>query len=104
MQPVNVRNHDDIQEEERGSRSSRFAAILLASLAGASIATAVVVMSKKGATPAQPAKDPLAELVAQSRSNTPTADKLASNDVSFPGILSDDATPTTARKLACRGM
>lgn len=96
MQPVNVRNLDDIQEEERGSRSSRFAAILLASLAGAAIATAGVVMSKKGNTPAQPAKDPLAELVAQSRSDAPTADKLASNDVSFPGILSDDATPTTA--------
>ena len=48
MQPVNVRNLDDIQEEDRGSRTSRFAALLLASLAGAAIVTAAVVMSRRG--------------------------------------------------------
>jgi DedD protein len=96
MQPVNVRNLDDIQEEERASKTSRFAALLLASLAGASIVTAVVIASKKNSAPPQPARDPLADLVAQEKSRGPAADKLGTREVSFPGILSDDKTPTTA--------
>jgi len=96
MQPVNVRNLDDIQEEERASKTSRFAALLLASLAGAAIVTAVVVASKKNSAPPQPARDPLAALVASAKGRGPAADKLGTREVSFPGILSDDKTPTTA--------
>jgi cell division septation protein DedD len=96
MQPVNVRNLDDIQEEERASKTSRFAALLLASLAGASIVTAVVIASKKNSAPPQPARDPLADLVAQEKGRGPAADKLGTREVSFPAILSDDKTPTTA--------
>lgn len=96
MQPANVRNLDEIQEEERGSGSSRFAALLLASLAGAAIVTAGVVMSKRNKAPAAPARDPLAELVAQAKKDAPAAGKLDTKDVSFPGILSDDERPTTA--------
>lgn len=96
MQPVNVRNLDDIQEEERASKTSRFAALLLASLAGAAIVTAVVLASKKNTPPAQPARDPLADLVAEAKGRGTAADKLGTREVSFPGILSDDSTPTTA--------
>jgi hypothetical protein len=96
MQPVNVRNLDDIQEEDRGMRSSRLAALFLASLAGASIVTAAVVMSRRSGPPAKPEKDPLAELVAQTKQAPPSAEKLTTHEVSFPGLLSDDATPTTA--------
>ncbi|HEY3495968.1 MAG TPA: SPOR domain-containing protein [Polyangiaceae bacterium] len=96
MQPVNVRNLDDIQEEERTSKTSRFAALLLASLAGAAIVTALVVASKKNSAPAQPARDPIADLVAEAKGRGPAADKLGTREVSFPGILSDDSTPTTA--------
>jgi DedD protein len=96
MQPVNVRNLDDIQEEDRGSRTSRFAALLLASLAGASIVTAAVVMSRRGGAVQQQTHDPLAELVQAQKNTAPTADKLDTREVSFPGILSDDAKPTTA--------
>jgi cell division septation protein DedD len=96
MQPVNVRNLDDIQEEERASKTSRFAALLLASLAGAAIVTAVVIASRKNSAPPQPARDPLADLVAQEKNRGPAADKLGTREVSFPGILSDDKTPTTA--------
>jgi DedD protein len=96
MQPVNVRNLDDIQEEDRGTRSSRIAALLLASLAGAAIVTAAVVMSRRSGPPAKPAKDPLAELVAQAKEAPPSAEKLTTHEVSFPRLLSDDTTPTTA--------
>jgi len=96
MQPVNVRNLDDIQEEDRGIRSSRVAALLLASLAGAAIVTAAVVMSRRSGPPAKPAKDPLAELVAQAKEAPAAAEKLGTHEVSFPRLLSDDTTPTTA--------
>jgi cell division septation protein DedD len=96
VESVNVRNLDDIQEEERGSRSTRLVSLLLASLAGAAIVTAGVVVSRKGDTRAKDTRDPLAELVAQSKSGGPTSDKLDSRDVSFPGILSDQDKPTTA--------
>jgi DedD protein len=96
MQPVNVRNLDDIQEEDRGSKTSRFAALLLASLAGAAIVTAVVVMSRRGGAVQHQTRDPLADLVLAQKNAAPSADKLETREVSFPGILSDDEKPTTA--------
>jgi cell division septation protein DedD len=96
MQPVNVRNLDDIQEEDRGSRTSRFAALLLASLAGAAIVTAAVVMSRRGGAVQHATRDPLADLVLAQKNLGPSADKLETREVSFPGILSDGDKPTTA--------
>ncbi len=96
MQPVNVRNLDDIQEEDRGSRTSRFAALLLASLAGAAIVTAAVVMSRRGGAVQHATKDPLADLVLAQKNVGPSAGKLETREVSFPGILSDGDKPTTA--------
>ena len=96
MESVNVRNLDDIQEEERGARGTRLLSLLLASLAGAAIVTAGVVVSRKGGAAAKDARDPLAELVAQAKGTTPSSDKLETRDVSFPGILSDEDKPTTA--------
>ena len=74
----------------------RLASLLLASLAGAAIVTAGVVVSRKGGAPARDTRDPLAELVNQAKGSAPSSDKLESKDVSFPGILSDQAKPTTA--------
>jgi cell division septation protein DedD len=96
MQPVNVRNLDDIQEEDSRSKTSRFAALLLASLAGAGIVTAVVLMSRRGGEVQHTKQDPLAELVLAQKNAAPSADKLETREVSFPGILSDDSKPTTA--------
>jgi len=96
MQSVNVRNLDEIQEEDRGIRSSRLAALFLATLAGAAIVTAAVVMARREGPPARPTKDPLAELVSQSKNTGAPAEKLATHEVTFPRLLSDDTTPTTA--------
>jgi cell division septation protein DedD len=93
---VNVRNLDDIQEEERSSRGTRLLSLLLASLAGAAIVTAGVVVSRKGGAPTKDGRDPLADLVAQAKGTGPSSDKLETRDVSFPGILSDQDKPTTA--------
>ena len=45
MESVNVRNLEQIQEEDRGSRGSRLGALLLASLGGAALVTVALVMA-----------------------------------------------------------
>ena len=96
MESVNVRNLEQIQEEDRASRSSRLGALLLASLAGAALVTVAVVMSKRTGPPARAERDPLAELVKSAKVNATPAEQLDGHDVTFPGILSDSDKPTTA--------
>ena len=95
MAQVNVRNLEQIQEQD-SARPSRIGTLLLVSLAGAAVVTAFVMMSKKGGAPARSTQDPLAALVADAKSNAAPAEALDGKDVSFPRILSDDASPTTA--------
>lgn len=95
MPQVNVRNLEQIQEQD-SARPSRIGTLLLVSLAGAAVVTAFVMMSKKGGAPARSTQDPLAALVAETKSDAAPAEALDGKDVSFPRILSDDATPTTA--------
>ena len=96
MESVSVRNLEQIQEDDRASRPSRFGALLLASLAGAAIVTSFVVMAGRSGPAATPAKDPLAELVSQAKNGAPPAETLEGKDVSFPSLLSDSDKPTTA--------
>jgi cell division septation protein DedD len=96
MQPVNVRNLEQIQEEDRSSRSSRLGAWLLASLAGAALVTVALVMAKRTGPAARAEHDPLAELVKSAKVNSTPAEQLDGHDVTFPGILSDAQKPTTA--------
>lgn len=96
MESVNVRNLEQIQEQESGPRPTRLGTLLLASLAGAALVTAFVVMAKKNAPPAQSTHDPLAELVKNARAGAFAPEKLDGKDVTFPGLLSDDEKPTTA--------
>ena len=95
MASVNVRNLEQIQEQD-SARPSRIGTLLLVSLAGAAIASAFVMMSKKGGAPARSTQDPLAALVADAKKPGTPAEVLDGKDVSFPSILSDGATPTTA--------
>jgi cell division septation protein DedD len=97
MDSVNVRNLEQIQEDDPKRRPSRLPALILASIGGALLVT-VAVMSAKRSGPAATSKDdPLAALVASSKSNpSAPAEKLDGNDVSFPKILSDEESPTTA--------
>jgi cell division septation protein DedD len=96
MEPVNVRNLEQIQEEDRASRSSRLGTLLLASLGGAALVTVALVMAKRTGPPARAEKDPLAELVNSAKNTTAPAEQLEGRDVTFPGILSDAQRPTTA--------
>lgn len=95
MAEVNVRNLEQIQEQD-AARPSRIGTLLLVSLAGAAVVTAFVMMSKKGGPPARSTQDPLAALVAEAKNPGLPAEQLDGKDVSFPRILSDDSSPTTA--------
>jgi len=95
MAEVNVRNLEQIQEQDSG-RPSRIGTLLLVSLAGAAVVSASVMMSKKSGPPTRSSQDPLALLVAEAKNPGTPAEQLDGRDVSFPRILSDDASPTTA--------
>jgi DedD protein len=95
MAQVNVRNLEQIQEQDSG-RPSRIGTLLLVSLAGAAVVSAFVMMSKKSGGPTRSTQDPLAALVAEAKTPGTPAEELEGKDVTFPRILSDDASPTTA--------
>ena len=95
MAQVNVRNLEQIQEHD-SARPSRIGTLLLVSLAGAAVVSAFVMMSKKNGAPTRSTQDPLAALVAEAKSPGTPAEALDGKDVSFPRILSDGASPTTA--------
>lgn len=90
-----VRNLEQIQEEDAGGRTGRFFALALVGLGGAAIVFAAVALSgrKSGV---HVASDPLGELVAQKGKASPGKAELSPQDVTFPGILSDRESPTTA--------
>lgn len=96
MDSVNVRNLEQIQEEDPKRRSSRLGTLLLASLGGAALVVVGVMSSKRSGPPATSKDDPLAALVAASKNDDLPPEKLDGRDVTFPGILSDKDTPTTA--------
>jgi cell division septation protein DedD len=96
MESVNVRNLDQIQEDEPRRRSSRLGTLLLASLGGALLVTVAVMSAKRDGPPAKNGDDPLAALVAQAKNDGLPPEQVEGKDVSFPGILSDDDSPTTA--------
>jgi DedD protein len=96
MDSVNVRNLEQIQEEESRPRVRRLGALLLASLGGVALVVASVVGDGKSGGPARSQVDPLASLVAESKSRGEAPEKLDGKDVTFPSILSDELAPTTA--------
>lgn len=95
MQPVNVRNLEQIQEQDGVPKPSRLGALLLAALASAAVVTSSVMMSRQKGPPAASSADPLAELVANAKTQAP-AERLEGKDVTFPAVLSDREKPTTA--------
>lgn len=98
--PVNLRNLEQIQESDAG-RSSKLAALLLASTGIAALAVVGFTMGRRAATPDTHEPDPLARLVAEARESSAASRAkgpadLDGRDVTFPALLSDTETPTTA--------
>ena len=94
-----VKNLDEIQEVDPSSQPSRLGALVLASLGGACIVFAAVALMRTPPRAKPVVTDPLGDLVARTH---PAGAKLegrrdvVGHDVTFPGILSNDQTPTTA--------
>ncbi len=97
MATVNVRNLEQIQEDAPGVRSSKLGALVLASIGGAVLVAVGALTFKSTTDTAASEPDPLAALVAASKSK-PAEDpaEVDSADVSFPGLLSDADNTTTA--------
>jgi DedD protein len=97
MESVNVRNLEQIQEDDARRRPSRLIALMLASIGGAAIVVVAVMSAKRAGPPASNKDDALSALVTQSKqSRELAADKLDGTQVTFPEILSDEGKPTTA--------
>ncbi len=96
METVNVRNLEQIHEDDPRRRGSRLATLLLASLGGAALVVVGVMSAKRAGPPRQSGQDPLAALVASSKNESQPAGQVDDEDVTFPGILSDQENPTTA--------
>jgi cell division septation protein DedD len=100
MDPGSVRHLEHIQEQENESRTPRTMSVALVVLGGACVAFAALVLGGRKSTPTTTLVDPLGELVAQhARGGGAAASHpmdLSPHDVTFPGLLSDDKSPTTA--------
>jgi DedD protein len=97
MDSVNVRNLEQIQEDDPKRRPSRLPALLLASIAGAALVTVAAISAKRTGPPASSKDDPLAALIAVAKTSAATPpEKLDGSELSFPKILSDEQRPTTA--------
>jgi DedD protein len=92
---VDLRNIEQIQEQDSRSRPLPVGALLLAAIAGGALVVVAMTTFQGKQEPAKVAKDPLAELLAQQAPGRP-AGSVADGDVTFPEMLSDGAKATTA--------
>ncbi len=98
-QGSSVRNLERIQEKDDVSRMPRTVSITLLVLGGACVVLSVMALGGKKSGDAVAHVDPLGDLVTQHGKPAKTAKAapdLATQDVTFPGMLSDNAKPTTA--------
>lgn len=94
-----VRNLEQIQETDGPGGTPRGVTILLVALGAGCIVFAALALGGKRSGNANVKSDPLGELLTQqgrvgAAGTRPT--DLSARDVTFPGILSDDTSPTTA--------
>jgi cell division septation protein DedD len=95
-----VRNLEQIQENDEQPRTPRAVSLALVGLGGACIVLSAIALSGRKAAQPEKKADPLGELVLARGKAPPVAavlpTQLGAHEVTFPGILSDDAKPTTA--------
>lgn len=99
LDSAGVRNLDEIQEADPSARPSKVGALVLASLGGACIVFAAVALMRSPPKARPTSADPLGDLVARTHpagSKPKGRDDSIGHDVTFPGILSDSKSPTTA--------
>jgi DedD protein len=102
MEQGAVRNLEQIQEHDEQSRAPRAMSVALVMLGAACVVFATVALGGRKSAPTVAPADPLGDLLAQrarggaTPAPTQKPTDLSAKEVTFPGILSDDQTPTTA--------
>lgn len=97
MDPVNVRNLEQIQEDDGRVPRSRLGTWVLAASGCAALALVALLSSRGGAAGTEGKADALGALVASAqREPRLPADRLDPRDASFAGLLSDQPDATTA--------
>jgi cell division septation protein DedD len=97
MDSVNVRNLEQIQEDDADGRTTRAATLVLAGVGGAALVVAAVLALRQSAPPSESKTDPLAALVQKAkRPDVAPPDTVDRAEATFPSILSDSERPTTA--------
>lgn len=99
---VAIRQLDQIQEEDPEVRGGRTAAMVMASFGGACIVFAALTLMRDPAEQAPPSADPLGQLVANQGGPAEKEDideAIDREDVTFPGVLTDQDNPTTAMEV-----
>lgn len=105
MNDVAVRNLELIQEtDHEEGRSSRVSALVFASFGGACIVFAALALMRSPAEAKPDAPDPLGALVASQgdEEGEEGRDRIDSDDVTFPAVLTDQDNPTTAMEAIRR--
>jgi cell division septation protein DedD len=102
-EPGNLRNLDELQEQDDAASMPRGVTLLLVALGGGCVVFAALALGGRTSQPVAAKVDPLGDLVSQrsrlvaagTSSARPPTD-LSPRDVTFPGILSDQKSPPTA--------
>jgi DedD protein len=99
--PTNLRNLDQLQEDEADRRMPKSVTAALVVLGGGCVVFAALALGGRTSQVQAPKVDPLGDLVAQRPSrqaagSNAQASDLLPRDVTFPQMLSDDDKPTTA--------
>jgi DedD protein len=94
---VNLRNLEDIQESDSAGSGFPLGTLFLAAVAGGALVVVVMMGLQRKVEPTTNGSDPLAELVEAAKKNpAPSALQVADKQVTFPHLLSDGNSPTTA--------
>ena len=98
MDKVNVRNLDEIQEDDRERRSPKLGILLLTSMGVGALAVVGFISREGDGAPAESEDQALAELVESHRDRAAerAPDTLGADEATFAALLSDEPNPTTA--------
>lgn len=92
---MDLRNLEQIQEQDARSRPLPVGALFLSAIAGGALVVAVMTTFERDGEPAKAQNDPLAELLKEQHPGASAA-VVDHSDVTFPEMLSDKGRPTTA--------
>ena len=95
MNAANIRNLEQIQEAEP-ARGFSVGSLLLSALACGALVVAAVFGYERSTASKPASTDPLQQLLASAAKPLSAAAVVAKDQVTFPGVLSDGRSPTTA--------